>query len=407
MRMPKTPLIVRLVGAAACSLAAWCIALPNAWAADPEPAPAPPPAAVPPPATAPAAVAEEKPPTSAEAMPATRPDVLPPIQVGAWLRTGVRIQDGNPKNLGGEKVDTLYGELHAGGKIHKNVSVTLNLNADGLHGTAGIEDAIVGFDVAEPFHVWIGQLLVPVDRANAAGPFFMIPWNYPGFLSVGGTTVVGAPAEGPNGRNGGAVVWGNFMEGAFKYFVGAFQTGTATTSPLFSGRLHLNLVGAEPGFWGNATYFGDKDIVAIGVGGQYQKGSGNADAYAEFNADALVEYRIGGGAWVTLDGAYYHFSNTNPVKDHFYVLGAIASGSLGGGNLQPMVRYQWAKTQSAIGPVQPDTATSAIDVGLSYILKGPALRLMATYQHTDLGQDMAGNDIIANSVQLGAQAIFF
>ena len=37
----------------------------------------------------------------------------------------------------------------------------------------------------DEFHLWAGHLLVPVDRANASGPFFMIPWNYPGFLTVG------------------------------------------------------------------------------------------------------------------------------------------------------------------------------------------------------------------------------
>ena len=44
-------------------------------------------------------------------------------------------------------------------------------------------DAIISFDLMDEFHVWAGHLLVPVDRANASGPFFMIPWNYPGFLT--------------------------------------------------------------------------------------------------------------------------------------------------------------------------------------------------------------------------------
>jgi hypothetical protein len=383
-------------------------------------APVAPPAA-PPPAVAPAPPpAEAKPPTSGEAMPATRPDTLPPIAVGAWLRAGARIQGPDPKSLDGEKMETIYGELHAGGKIHKNVSVTLNLNADGLHGSAAIEDAIIGFDIVDPLHIWIGQLLVPVDRANASGPFFMIPWNYPGFLSVGGATVVAAPAEGPNGRNGGAVVWGEFMEGTFKYLAGAFQTGGAAASPLLSGRLNLAIVGKEPGFWGNASYFGDKDVLAIGVGGQHQKNGSvvinktpprpntmdpaigaviAVDDYSEVNADLLAEFKLGGGAWVTGEAAYYHYEGAfNPVKDHFYVLGAIASGPLGIGNLQPMVRYQWAKTQYPV----PDVTTSSIDAALAYLIKGPALRVIATFSHTDLG-----NDVVGNALQLSAQAIFF
>ena len=174
--------------------------------------PAPPMPPPPPPSGTPAAQAAT-PPIASEAMPATREEKLPAIDVGAWVRAAGRLQGANPKNLDGVQMDTAYAELHAGGKVHKNVSVTLNLNANGLAGTAGIEDAIIGFDFADPIHLWAGQLLVPVDRANFAGPFFMIPWNYPGFMSVGGATVVAAPAEGPAGRNTGASLWGNDPDG--------------------------------------------------------------------------------------------------------------------------------------------------------------------------------------------------
>ena len=67
---------------------------------------------------------------------------------------------------------------------------------------------------------------------------------------------------------------------------------------------------------------------------------------------------------------------------------------VGYGNIQPMVRYQQAKNDSV--------TISAIDVGLSYLIKGPALRAVGTFQHVDLGSDVTGN-----SIQLGAQAIFF
>src|SRR5215831_7348589 len=89
------------------------------------PVPPPPPPAVPPPAVA----TEAKPPTAAEAMPATRPDVLPPIDVGAWARVGSTFQGSDPKKLNDWHMSAAYVELHAGGKIHKNVGVTLNLNA--------------------------------------------------------------------------------------------------------------------------------------------------------------------------------------------------------------------------------------------------------------------------------------
>jgi hypothetical protein len=387
-------------------------------AADTAPPPAPPPPPMPPPPPPGGVPATETTTTAlaSDAMPATREEKLPPISVGAWIRAGGRIQGSNPKDLDGERFDTIYGELHAGGKIHKYVSLTLNVNAGqstantppdasgipgtGLAGIVGIEDAILGLDFADEFHVWLGQLLVPVDRANYGGPFFTIPWTYPGFISVGATTTVAAPAEGPNGRNGGISVWGDVAGGKFKYALGGFQTGNLDTPPLFSARLSAALVGSEHGYFGNASYFGDQDIVAVAVGGQYKKNGATTatgtDNYGEVNADALMELKYGGGGWVTLDGAYYHFTaDDQPVTDAMYLTAAIATPQVWVGNIQPMVRYQLA------GGVSPNPKSWSVDAFVNYLIKGPALRFLLGFNHAEIG------DKIGNSVQLGTQAIFF
>ena len=388
---------------------------PAAEMAPPPPVPPPPASAVPPAveATPPPA---PTPPTSSEAMPATRPESLPPIDVGAWVRVGGRFQNANdPNKLNDWHMDTAYVELHAGGKIHKNVGVTLNLNSNIMSFpdptfTAGsfvaIEDAIISFDFYDEFHLWAGHLLVPVDRSNASGPFFMIPWNYPGFFSGG---FIGAPYEGPSGRNNGAVVWGDIAGGKFSYFAGAFDNGDVTTSPLFSGKLRLALWDPEPGFWGNGSYFGDKDMLSIDVGGQVQShGSiGGDKTYGEVNVDALVEKKLGGGSFVTGEAAYYHFNqDSGGVSDSMYALVAYATPTVGVGSVQPMVRFQWEKVKD-----NPATNPWNLDVGVSYLIKGPALRVLATYSHTKLLNADATTGAIsngnANSVQLGAQAIFF
>ena len=378
---------------------------------------APPPAAAmpppPPPAAPPPAVeAATTPPTAAEAMPATRPETLPPIDVGAWTRVGGKFQRSTePKSLKDWRMDSAYVELHAGGKIHKMVGVTLNLNAD-MQGystgalSANIEDAIISFDFMEEFHLWGGHLLVPVDRANSSGPFFMIPWNYPS---------VASPKEGPFGRSNGAVVWGNIAGGKFKYLFGAFDNGDSAgngttippvdTSPLYSGRVLISLLDAEPGFWGNASYFGDKDILSIGLGGQFQK-HGSATmaedkSWTEVNADILFEKKLPGGAFFTAEGAYYHFGVPDlSVSDAFYALVAFATSPIGIGNLQPMARIQYQKVKVPSGVTANNPWN--LDIALAYLIKGPALRVIATYGHTKVN-DMTST----NSIQLGAQAIFF
>ena len=365
---------------------------------------------------------EAKPPTSTEAMPATRPDVLPPIDVGAWLRAGGTFQGSDQSKINDWHMDTAYIELHAGGKITKNVGVTLNLNgnissfgnsklavttgADAQNAVGSfvaIEDAIISFDFIDEFHLWAGHLLVPVDRANASGPFFMIPWNYPGFFRplVAGSLV--RPMEGPSGRNNGAVIWGDIQGGKFSYFAGAFDNANIATSPLFSGRLRLALLESEPGFWGNGSYFGDKDILSFDVGGQVQAHGDAATAteasktYAEVNVDALFEKKIPGGSWFTAEGAYYHYDvNDGSADNSLYLLAAFASPVVGVGNLQPMVRYQYASEKG--GGTNPWN----LDAALSYLIKGPALRVMGTYSHTKISDALS-----ANAIQLSAQAIFF
>jgi hypothetical protein len=416
-----TTLAILLTGAAGVARAQAADTPPPAAPAAPPAAPmAPPPpppdvVVAPPPATPPSAVAAEaKPPTSTEAMPATRPDVLPPIDVGAWLRAGGIFQGQDPSKINDWHMDNAYVELHTGGKVTKNVGVTLNLNANmanygasGANDAVMIEDAIISFDFVDEFHLWGGHLLVPVDRANSSGPFFMIPWNYPGFFAAG-NGFVGAPAEGPSGRNNGAVIWGDIQGGRFSYFAGAFDNGNIATSPLFSGKLRLALLDAEPGFWGNGSYFGDKDILSFSLGGQVQDhGSttmaGGDKTYAEVNVDGLFEKKLGGGSYLSASAAYYHFNvNDGGVSDSLYALVAYATPTMGVGSIQPMVRYQWEKVKGNDG-----TNPWNLDVGLSYLIKGPALRLLATYSYTNLGPSATGPNPTANSVQLGAQAIFF
>jgi hypothetical protein len=379
----------------------------------PAPPVAAPPVAAPPVAAPPAAVTTEaKPPTATETMPATRPEVLPPIDVGAWTRVGGIFQNGtDPSKINDWHMNNAYVELHAGGKIAKNVGVTLNLNGNmANYGTAAggggvaVEDAIVSFDIMNELHVWAGRLLVMVDRDNSSGPFFMIPWNYPGLgTALGGVLpLTAAPHEGPFGRNNGVNIWGDIAAGKLTYYAGVYDNGNVATSPLFSGRLRVALLDAETGFWGNGSYFGDKDILSIDVGGQFQKhGSatmaGDKD-YADINFDALFEKKIPGGGWFTADGAFYHYNvNDGGVSNFFYVLAAYATPTMGVGNLQPLVRYQGESIKANTG-----TNPWNLDVALAYLIKGPALRLNATYSYTKVGAGAT-----ANSIQLSAQAIFF
>ncbi len=173
-----------------------------------------------------------------------------------------------------------------------------------------VEDAIISFDFIDEFHLWAGHLLVPVDRSNASGPFFMIPWNYPGFF-VGASSSArqrrGRPGA-TTARSSGATS----RAASSRYFVGVFDNANVGSSPLFSGRLRLALLDAEPGFWGNGSYFGDKDILSIDVGGQVQGTQGRPGRRARptptSTSTRCSKRRSPAAAAFTAEGAYYHYN---------------------------------------------------------------------------------------------------
>ena len=236
---------------------------------------------------------------------------------------------------------------------------------------------------------WAVAVAGTVQTSMDLGAGFVDVLRFGQGMAEGGIKGVGKDALrllmllGPLGRAGGA---------ASRFLTPLMQ----------SGRLRLALLDLEPGFWGNGSYFGDKDLLSIGIGGQFQK-HGSSDmttdkSWGEFNTDVLFEKKIPGGGWFTVEGAYYHFNVLDGgISDSLYGLLAYASPTVGVGNIQPMVRYQWEKVKAGMG-----TNPWNLDVGLSYLIKGPALRIVANYGHTKIADSLS-----ANSLQIGAQAIFF
>ncbi|MEO8177622.1 MAG: hypothetical protein ABI895_02210 [Deltaproteobacteria bacterium] len=369
-------------------------------AQEPAPAAEPPLAVAPPPAE-----------LSATPVPVPPPPIDPPkadlgpINIGVWGRVDVTLANGqNPKKLD-DIGSTGLAEFHTSGKLHKYFAFTANLVAsygggDGISGTAGLMDAIVQFEPDDLFHLWAGRNLVPVDRSNFSGPWFMGPWFYPLFGFVDGQIGPTVPHEGPSGRNDGLTAWGFYAEDSFsiKYYIGAYDLHDRAQSPLISGRLNLSLLSPEPGFYSNSTYYG-KDLLAIGAGFQYKKnGSSNAwdpaqtldtNQYTEFNADILFEKKLGESV-LDLEGAFYKFNGDYERTDAAWF--AVASLLLPGGNVQPLVRVQ-----QAIPAYDREDTSTLVDAQLGYVLNAFATRFAGGFRYGKAG------DLSSKTVFLGAQ----
>jgi hypothetical protein len=309
----------------------------------------------------------------------------------------------------GSEVDVMFsGQVHEYVGWQADFVATFGNQNDKtlMAGQADILDLIGKFDFADPLHIWVGRMLVPSDRSNFSGPWFMSPWNYPGSYLPGPPV---GPRQGPFGRNDGATLWGQLFGGYAKYYIGAFDLHDVNENSLISGRLNFTLLNPEPGYYHSSTYYGGKDIVALGLGGQFKKkgsrevevvpagGMPNpaftpmTDDYSELNADLLAEKKFDAGVG-TVEAAFYKFNgNFEPIKSHFYALASwLFPQVVGIGRFQPLVRYQQASPRTG-------DDWKLIDGAVSYVVDEYAMRIALNYTNADIG------GVKSNAVQLGIQ----
>lgn len=321
------------------------------------------------------------------------------ISVGAGLRTSFNaFQNAAPDGKSYSKdfeLDSI--RLYLNGQIHKYIKFTFNTERQS-EDNIRVLDGIAQFEFSDLVNVWAGRFLPPSDRSNLSGPYYLNTWNFP--------FVQNYPAIFA-GRDDGAAFWGQIGGGQFKYQAGAFKgrKGGPNQSDnlLYAGRLTYNFWDPEPGYYNSSTYYGAKDILAIGLVGQFQKdGAGTEAAPGDFrgwNVDALMEKKLPGVGVVTLEGAYYSY-NTDDKPDAVLIQGhgyfGLASylfpEKIGIGQLQPNVRYE---------RLDRDTggAHKRWDVGLNYVIDGHNARVSLIYGREDPGPGLNS----FNSFQLGVQ----
>lgn len=326
------------------------------------------------------------------------------VNIGMGIKTSFNfIEDGSLDR-------THYGKdflvenfrFYFNGQLHEKIKFTFNADRDtpaSGNETIRILDSIVKFEFSDPVNFWIGRFHLPSDRSNLSGPFFINSWDSP-FVSR--YTNVYA------GRDSGAVVWGQFGGGKFKYQVGAFEgigeTAVSATvagpnqsdNLLYAGRVVLNFWDPEPGYYNRSTYYGQKNILAVGLAGMTQSdavggigpGSESGDLTA-WNVDFLLERNLGEMGVPTFEAAYYDYdgegrdvrtlAGDSREGTGYFLLGSyLLPGKMGPGavqgGLQPLVRYQSFKNEGAVTGKH-----NRLDFALSYIIDGHNARITALF----------------------------
>jgi hypothetical protein len=366
---------------------------------------------------------------------------------GAGIRASYNaIEGGNPAN-GGTKQDFNLNNarLYFNGQGHERIGFEFNTdinNAQGfdVSGSGGgfgsldegemrILDAIVKFQLTDNIHLWTGRFLPPSDRSNLSGPFYANAWNFP-FAQFGYPNIF-------QGRDDGAALWGEHGGGKFKWQVGAFEGESiggprfvgqpATDNLMFSGRIVLNLLDPEPGYYNASTYYGEKDILAIGATLMHRSGAlfdavaAEAVDFTGWSIDGLFETKLANGGVVTIEAAYYNFNDNDgaisgggPVTlppsggnrqgDSFFVLSSylfprefcLLSVN---GQFQVMGRYQ-RYDREAIGG-GGGGMDDQVDLQVNYIMFGHNARISAVWSRLDTE---ATSDI--DTLTIGTQVQF-
>ena len=151
--------------------------------------------------------------------------------------------------------------------------------------TIRVIDAVASSRSAAADNIWAGRFLPPSDRANLYGPYYANHW---GVYQDG--VQDGYPFE-TKGRDDGIMYWGQF--GIAKVSFGAFDVQGLTkgdSDVLYAGRVQMDFWDQEDGYYLNGTYYGEKDLLALGVAAQ------TAARDNAYSVDFLLEKKLGNRA---------------------------------------------------------------------------------------------------------------
>jgi hypothetical protein len=304
---------------------------------------------------------------------------LPPVSFGAGVRTAFVHTD---TDLDGSAttdrflLDSI--RLYVNGPVTSRIKFTFNTEYNGASNDVTVLDAVARFEVSDKFNIWAGRMLPPSDRANLYGPYYAHHWfaftdgvqdGYP-FISAG--------------RDNGVAYWGQF--GKVKVSAGGFDGPSATgrDTIIGAGRVMVDFWDPEPGYYLNSTYYGDKNILAIGGAGQVQGSDNNA-----YSIDFLMERKVpeGGAVSVEAEWASYDrlggYNASYGTDDGGFVLGSYLFPQLAGpGRFEILAKYAQARFREGLTPLDIDYDQKTTEVNFNYVMKQFNSRVMMFFKDT-------------------------
>ena len=302
---------------------------------------------------------------------------LPPISVGAGVRTSFAHTDPDD----GDSGDTFTlnsARLYLTGSVTSKIKLMVNTEYDGGTNDVGILDAVARMEFSDRMNIWVGRFLPPSDRSNLYGPYYSHHWSvYTDGVQDGYPFVF-------QGRDNGAVYWGQFDK--VKVSAGAFDGSSATgdDTVIGAGRVQVDFWDAEPGYYLNGTFYGDRNILAIGGAAQVQGGEKSA-----YSVDFLIEKKLSSGGAFSVEAEWAKYDRLGGYDPNYgtddggYVLGAylFPRGS-GPGQFELLGKFGQARFRKGVTPGDFDYDQTTSELNLNYVLKQFNARAMFFFKDT-------------------------
>jgi hypothetical protein len=304
-----------------------------------------------------------------------------PVTVGAGLQTSFA----HTSPRGGDSTDQLLVNsvrLYVNGGATNNIKFMFNTEYDGGTNKIGILDAVARIELSPKFNIWAGRFLPPSDRANLYGPYYAHHWNvYSDGIQDGYPFVF-------QGRDNGVAYWGDF--GKLKVSGGGFDGATATGNKKVIGaaRVQLDLWDPEKGYYLNGTYYGGKNLLAIGAAVQAQSSvlAGQPVNKAS-SADFLLERKLPDGSVITFESEFANFDRLGGYSSRYTSdKGAYALASYlfpkpaGPGKFEILGKYAQARFSGGVSRTDIPYDQKTTEFNFNYVIKDFNARIMSFYQ---------------------------
>ena len=289
------------------------------------------------------------------------------ITIGAGLQTGFVHTDTDRFNST-DQFQLNHARIYISGPVTEGITFMFNTDYDSVTNKIGLLDAVAEFAISPKFNIWAGRFLPPSDHANFYGPFYSRDWAAYNDGIQGGYNSVS------QGRENGVAYWGDFNK--VKVSVGGFA-GTGKSQMIGAARVQVDFWDKEDGYYLNGTYYGDKNLLAIGGASQIQ------DGRTASTIDFLLEKKVLNGGAFSIESEY---SSHNRLGG--YIGGYKSQGTYGlasflfpkvvtigklSGKFEILGKY--AKADFTKGPTASfDQKTT--EVNLTYVMKQFNARLM-------------------------------